>query len=132
MELWSNPITFVSPGAPSASYDFSTNFTQAFSDGSSYLPEKLIMGTWTMYSGDIDHDGGVGILDAAVADNDGTVFFFGYNDDCINYPFPGSGSPSTCSDRLGSDCDGDGGTGILDQAIIENNGNLFLFYQRPF
>ena len=85
-------------------------------------------GTFAIYSGDINHDGAIDILDMSVADNDATIFFFGYIDDCLNYPSP----TSACSDGLGSDCNGDGASDILDMTLIENNSNLFLFYARPY
>jgi hypothetical protein len=107
IETWSAlPVAFSSG---EINYDFTTGYNMAFSDGVNY-PMKNIGGVYTIYSGDINQDGGIDITDMQITENDASSFAFGYNV---------------------SDCQGDGGSDISDMQIIENNGSLFIYYARP-
>ena len=65
---------------------------------------------FAIYSGDINQDGGVDILDFALEETDVNNFAFGYNV---------------------TDLNGDGSSDILDYAIIERNANAFVFKATP-
>ena len=54
-------------------YDFTTSATQAFGDNM-----KLKATKWTMFSGDVNHDGVIDISDVSLVDIDNLVFATGY------------------------------------------------------
>jgi hypothetical protein len=108
IETWcSNPILM---GA-SNEYDFSTNITKAYTDGINAPMVNIDNGVYAFYTGDINQDGGIDILDMQTTENDASQFAFGY---------------------YNSDGNGDGATDINDMQIIENNAGLFIFYVRPY
>jgi hypothetical protein len=87
-------------------YDFTTTASSAFGNNLKSLTD----GNFALYSGDVNQDGTVDILDITIVDNDATAFAFGYN---------------------ASDCNGDGSSDILDMVILDNNSMLFLFVSQP-
>jgi uncharacterized protein (TIGR02145 family) len=96
IKTWSATTqTFVSN---SLSYDFTNSASKAYGD-------NLILkgGKWCIYSGDVNQDSGVDILDLSAA----------YNDNL-------NGTPGFYS-NLPTDINGDTGTDILDLSIIYNN-----------
>jgi pectate lyase len=107
METWSAaPLTFTD----TTKYDFSTAATKAFSDGFNPPMKRMADGKFAFYTGDINQDGGIDILDLQIEENDVTNFLFGYNI---------------------SDCTGDGASDIYDIQNIENNSTYLIFRARP-
>ena len=108
METWSaDPVLITAV----TQYDFTTNYNKAFGDGFNLPMKHMGGGVYAIYSGDVNQDGGIDIIDLQQTENDASVLAFGYNS---------------------SDCQGDGSTDITDLQTIENNGVFFLFYARPF
>jgi hypothetical protein len=67
-------------------------------------------GRYLIYSGDVDHDGFVGVSDMTLVDNQAFAFGYGY---------------------LTEDIDGDGFVGVSDMVIIDNNSANFVFAITP-
>jgi hypothetical protein len=107
IEIWSAlPVTFPTTNL----YDFSL-FSNTFTDGLNSAQKLMPDGNFAMYSGDVNQDGTIDILDQQSVDNAVTLFEFGY---------------------LLNDCNADGVEDVLDIQIVENNTSLFLFYARPY
>ena len=86
-------------------------FTQANVYGA-YL--KSISGAfpkYVIYTGDVNQDKGVGVLDLGLVDNKSKIFATGY---------------------LVEDIDGDGSVGVLDLGLIDNNSKLFVASHLPY
>jgi hypothetical protein len=108
METWSaSPITTASTN----SVDFSASLSAAYGDGINDPMANMGSGVYALYSGDVNQDGSIDLLDLISADVDASEFAFGYN---------------------ATDCTGDGSSDLLDIIQIENNAGLFLFYARPY
>jgi len=108
IETWSAaPVTF----AANTVYDFTTGTNKAYGDGVNPPMKNMGSGKYALYSGDINKDGTIDIIDLQVTENDASQFEFGYND---------------------SDCSGDGASDAIDMQNEENNASLFLFYARPY
>ena len=108
IETWSsNPIAITS----NLSYDFTTGADKAYSDGFNPSMQQMPDGKFAFYSGDINQDGSIDLLDMLSAENDASTFAYGYNQ---------------------TDCTGDGVTDLSDIIYIENNAGLFIYSTRPF
>ncbi len=108
IETWSsNPIAI----SNNLSYDFTTGADKAFSDGINPSMKQMPDGKFAFYSGDLNQDGSIDVLDMLPAENDASIFAFGYNQ---------------------TDCTGDGVTDLSDMIHIENNAGQFIFYARPY
>jgi len=104
VETTSIPVSF-------ASSTIDVAFTQANVYGA-YL--KSISGTFpkfVIYTGDVNQDKGVGVLDLGLVDNKSKIFATGY---------------------LVEDIDGDGSVGVLDLGLIDNNSKLFVASHLPY
>jgi len=97
----------VSLATSPVNYDFSTSAAQAF--GANQV--SLGGGEYGIFTGDVDQDGSVGVLDMALVDNQAAIFGVGY---------------------LPEDIDGDGSIGVLDMGIIDNNSANFVSALLPF
>lgn len=98
IETWSkNPQQF-SSGL--LSYDFTIAQTQAYGDNLKQFGTK-----WCIYSGDVNQDGVVDLLDMIDSDNDSYHFAFGY---------------------LPTDVNGDMNVDLLDMIIVDNNSFNFI------
>jgi len=103
IETWSaNPITISS----TTNYDFTNASTKAY--GSNQI--EVESGIWAFYSGDINTDENIDLVDLANLDVDISNFLFGYTN---------------------SDINGDGNVDILDASFIESNTNGFIFSAHP-
>jgi hypothetical protein len=103
LETWSaNPI----PMDTMVNYDFSTSVSQAY--GSNQV--QVSPGTYALYSGDLNSDENVDLLDLGILENDIPNFSFGY---------------------FATDINGDGNVDLLDVPIVENNINNFVFSNHP-
>lgn len=104
LETWSaNPVDM---NYPPVSYNFSTSSAQSY--GSNEV--QVSNGVWAMYSGDLNADQNIDLLDAPVLESGISNFNFGY---------------------YSSDLNGDGNVDLLDSPYIETNINNFVFSMHP-
>ena len=103
VQTWSaNPVLM----SASTSYDFSNLAAKAYGNN-----EVLVAsGIWALYSGDINSDENVDLLDASQLESDINNFEFGYQS---------------------TDLNGDGNVDLLDSPILELNINNFIFSNHP-
>jgi len=87
-------------------YDFATSASQAY--GSNQV--EVEPGVFAIYSGDINQDENIDLLDQSILDFDIETFQFGYQN---------------------SDLNGDGNVDLLDQPTLEVNSSNFIFSQHP-
>ena len=87
-------------------YDFSNASNKAF--GSNM--KEVSTGVWASFSGDINQDENVDLLDLGLLENSINNFEFGY---------------------FATDLNGDGNVDLLDNPIIEENINQFIFSVHP-
>lgn len=73
--------------------------------------KDLLDGYFAIYSGDVNHDGGVGVIDIGLVENQASMFGMGY---------------------LPEDIDGDGTISTMDMAIIDNNSSVFVGEMVPW
>ncbi len=96
----------VSIGSSSVLYDFTTAANKAFGSNQ----KALGAGVFAFYSGDINQDENVDLLDDSILETDINNFTFGY---------------------FASDINGDGNVDLLDVPIVETNINAFIFSNHP-
>ncbi|HOZ51081.1 MAG TPA: thrombospondin type 3 repeat-containing protein, partial [Chitinophagaceae bacterium] len=87
-------------------YDFTTAATKAY--GSNQI--EVESGVWAIYSGEINQDENIDLLDLGIAEADINNFEFGY---------------------FATDINGDGNVDLLDAAPVETNVNNFVFSIHP-
>jgi len=103
IKTWSaNPITI----GEYTDYNFSNAATKAYGANQ----KEVSTGTWAFYSGDINQDENIDLLDLGILEADINNFIFGY------YP---------------TDINGDGNVDLLDSPNIESNINNFIFSSHP-
>ncbi|HOZ50641.1 MAG TPA: GEVED domain-containing protein [Chitinophagaceae bacterium] len=103
IETWSAyPITI----SAITNYDFTIAANQAYGSNQ----REMESGVWAFYSGDINQDENIDLLDLSNLENDITNFQFGY---------------------LASDINGDGNVDLLDAAPLEININGFVYSTHP-
>ena len=104
VETWSmNPITF---GAPTITYDFTSGSEKAY--GNNMM--EVSSGVWAFYSGDINRDNNIDLIDLVTVEDDIYAFLYGYQD---------------------SDLNGDGNVDLMDTPALESNVENFIYFQRP-
>lgn len=104
LQTWSAlPVQF---GIPSISYDFTTTSSQAYGDNMF----EVESGVWAFYSGDLNLDENIDLLDIPILEDGINNFYFGY---------------------YSSDLNGDGNVDLLDVPVIEDNINNFIFSYHP-
>ena len=114
VETWSANAMTIEPSWPSTganSIDFSSRLSAAYGDGVNPPMATVGTGVYALYSGDVNQDGSIDLLDLIGAETDASQLAFGYN---------------------ATDCTGDGSSDLLDIIQIENNAQLILFYARPY
>ena len=103
IETWSaNPVMF----NENTFYDFTTDANKAYGNNQS----QVAIGVWALYSGDLNADENVDLLDLVDIETDINNFEFGY---------------------FATDINGDGNVDLLDAPIVENNINAFIFSSHP-
>jgi len=103
IQTWSaNPITI----EPIMNYDFTTAATQAYGSNQT----EVESGIWAFYSGDINQDENIDLLDLGDIETDINNFQFGY---------------------FATDINGDGNVDLLDTPTVEDNINNFVFSIHP-
>ena len=104
VETWT-PIPYAFNGAPIL-IDFSYQAQNVY--GSNQV--EVDAGVWAFYTGDVNHDDNVDLLDIGVVETDVDQFLFGY---------------------YATDINGDGNVDLLDVPAVENNVNAFVFAEHP-
>ncbi len=103
IETWSaTPVVITSQG----NYNFSNAATKAY--GNNLI--EVEPGIWAIYSGDINQDENLDLIDLSILEADINNFTIGY---------------------IASDINGDGNVDLLDAAPVENNVNGFIFSAHP-
>jgi endonuclease G len=87
-------------------YDFSNNQNKSYGNNL----QSIAPGVWGIYSGDVNQDENIDLLDLAEAEFDVAQFNAGY---------------------LHTDINGDGNVDLLDVPLIENNSNQFIYAAHP-
>jgi hypothetical protein len=87
-------------------YDFTSAANKAYGNNQS----EVESGVWALYSGDINQDENIDLLDLGIIENDINNFIFGY---------------------FATDINGDGNVDLLDAPTVEANINQFIFSAHP-
>lgn len=104
IETWSaNPIQFLSTAV---TYDFTTASSKAYGNNMVQLQPNI----WAFYTGDINGDENIDLLDLSSLETDINYFQYGY---------------------YKTDLNGDGNVDLLDTPILETNVNNFVFSNHP-
>ncbi len=106
VQTWSSAGVAVG-GAP-VTYDFSNLITKAY--GNNMKLVSTVPNVYAFYSGDINQDENVDLLDLSLLETDINNFSFGY---------------------FATDINGDGNVDLLDSPTLENNINDFIFSNHP-
>ena len=88
------------------SYDFSSMGSKAYGNNMLQIDSNI----WAIYSGDVNQDENIDLLDLSLLENDISSFQFGYST---------------------SDINGDGNVDLLDSPTPEENSNNFIFSNHP-
>ena len=103
IETWSaNPVTI----SASTNYDFTTAANKAY--GSNQI--EVEPGVWALYSGELNKDDNIDLLDIISLESDIDLFLSGY---------------------YATDINGDGNVDLLDGPVTEINASNFIFAARP-
>ena len=103
LETWSaSPVTLASV----TNYDFTTSANKAYANKQVQMAPSV----WAIYSGDLNNDENIDLLDATMQEADIENFVFGY---------------------FATDINGDGNVDLLDQPTLETNINDFVFAEHP-
>ncbi|HNF71495.1 MAG TPA: dockerin type I domain-containing protein, partial [Chitinophagaceae bacterium] len=104
LETWSaNPVNF---NMGVANYDFTSSASMAFGANQTMVSP----GVFALYSGDVNQDQNIDLLDWPMVDNDVSNFEFGY---------------------FTTDLNGDGNVDLLDLSVLEPGINNFIFTVKP-
>ncbi len=87
-------------------YDFSSSVFNAYGENMT----EVNNGIWALFSGDLNDDENIDLLDLSMVENDINTFAFGY---------------------LSTDLNGDGNVDLLDSPMIESNVSNFIFSAHP-
>ncbi|MBK7763308.1 MAG: hypothetical protein IPI46_08025, partial [Bacteroidetes bacterium] len=105
VQTWSaSPVAMV----PNITYDFSNAALKAY--GSNQVDVSGNGTIWAFFSGDINQDDNIDLIDNAYLESDINDFLYGYQV---------------------SDLDGDGNVDLLDWPLLEINGSNFIFSNHP-
>lgn len=104
LQTWSAlPVSF---NSSLIQYDFSTAANKAYGDNQ----VEVEPGIWALFSGDLNQDENIDLLDASILEVDINNFQFGY---------------------FATDINGDGNVDLLDSPMLETNINAFVFSSHP-
>jgi len=105
LETWSsNPILF--SGTVPVSYDFTNAVNKAYGNNMTEVEPNI----WAFYSGDINADQNIDLLDLVILESDIAGFEYGYRS---------------------TDLNGDGNVDLLDNPVLENNNANFIYSIHP-
>jgi hypothetical protein len=103
LQTWSaNPVLLTE----NTMYDFTTASNKAYGSNQS----EVESGVWALFSGDLNGDENIDLLDLGNLETDISNFQFGY---------------------FATDINGDGNVDLLDSPIVEENINAFVFSSHP-
>lgn len=103
-QTWSSVPVLI--GGPSLNYDFSISSAQAYGNTMIQVDPTV----WAFYSGDLNDDENIDLLDLNLLQNDISNFQSGY---------------------IATDINGDGNVDLLDVPVMEANINAFVFSSHP-
>ena len=107
IETWSAyPIPISDANGISMNYDFSISANKAYGDNQS----EIESGVCALYTGDVNQDENIDLIDASILDININYFLYGY---------------------LATDINGDGNVDLLDTPIVEGNINWFIYSVHP-
>jgi lysophospholipase L1-like esterase len=107
LETWSaNTVRLIS----NSTYDFSNSLSKAYNNGINTPMKFISSDKYAIFSGDVNQDGSINLVDLQQAENSAKFIGLGYLNDDLN---------------------GDGVVDIFDLQIIDNNKILFLNKARP-
>jgi len=104
IETWSS--TPIAIGSTPILYDFTTGASLAYGNNQ----VEVDTGVWALYSGEINSDGNIDLIDLSLLEASINAFQFGY---------------------INTDLNGDANVDLLDMPIMENNINHFIFSNHP-
>lgn len=104
IETWSAQA--ISFGATTVNYNFTTSSSQTFGQNAILVAP----GVWAMYSGEINSDANIDLIDYSNIQNDVSLFLSGY---------------------VATDLNGDGNVDLLDLGPVEDNVSNFIFSMKP-
>ena len=104
VQTWSSDSILLGPNP--TNYDFTTAANKAYGDNMI----EIEPGIWAFYTGDLNHDENVDLLDLSILENDINNFAYNY---------------------IATDINGDGNADLLDIPIIEDNINNFIGSIQP-
>ena len=109
IQSWSAlPVSFT---APVVNYNFSTAASQTYGGNCKMIDDPfVVMNFWAFFSGDINQDENIDLIDAIIMEDDISNFSFGYK---------------------APDLNGDGNVDLLDSPVMEGNINNFIFASHP-
>ena len=102
IETWSNSVTFANANP---TYDFTTSQSQAYGNNLIQIGTK-----WCLFSGDVNQDNNVNLLDLIAVDNDNTNIVTGY---------------------VNTDVNGDNVVNLQDLIIVDNNNTAIITRVAP-
>ncbi|GBL35469.1 hypothetical protein EMGBS15_10640 [Filimonas sp.] len=104
LQTWSaNPVSFTSS---STSYDFTMSSSQAYGNNQ----VEVAPGIWALYSGDLNYDENMDLLDVIIIEQ----YIFNFQ-----------------SGYFATDINGDGNVDLLDTPVLENNVFNFVYSNHP-
>ncbi len=106
IQTWSS--VGVTVGSVITTYDFTNAITKAYGDN--MIQVQLSPARFALYSGDLNQDENIDVLDLAIMDTDVSNFLYGYES---------------------SDLNGDGNVDILDNTAVETNLSNFIYSIHP-
>ena len=104
LETWSSVPVFIS--STPANYNFTNAASKAY--GANQL--EASPGVWAFFSGDVNHDENIDLIDVSIVEQDISNFANGY---------------------MGTDVNGDGNVDLLDSPFLETNLSNFIFSVHP-
>lgn len=104
LNTWSASPVNISAGLNT--YDFTTAGTKAYGNNMAQVDNSI----WAIYSGDLNLDENIDLIDFGMIETDISNFMFGYQI---------------------SDINGDGNVDLLDNPVVEGNINQFIFSSHP-
>ncbi len=107
LETWSaTPVAFVAPGI--LSYDFTTSSNKAFGGVDGQV--QVDLGKWAFFTGDMNQDRNIDLIDFPILDSGINNGLFGYHN---------------------SDLNGDGNTDLLDFPVLDSSIQGGVFTRKP-
>jgi hypothetical protein len=104
IQTWSKFPVSIGPGVNT--YDFSNASSKAYGDNM----KQVEPGIWALYTGDLNQDENIDLMDLSILDFDIMTFQYGY---------------------IATDINGDGNVDLLDKPVVLDNVNHFIYSNHP-